>query len=122
MSSEQSRVIGLGALLVLVVVVKLTGSLDWLRTIFTYTPYTWQLNPLSELPLFGGSGGGGSSGGGGGGGGGSSAGRGSSSTDSGTHQALDANGNTYTVNSTYGAASAQQKDDMNRYAHNVGNG
>lgn len=66
-----------------------------------------------------GTGSGGSSGGsgGGGGGGGSS----SSNTDIGTHQAMDANGNIYTVNSTYGNATAQQQDDMNRYANNIGN-
>lgn len=41
--------------------------------------------------------------------------------DSGTHQALDSQGNTYTVQSAYGAATPSQQDDMNRYAHQVGN-
>lgn len=44
-----------------------------------------------------------------------------STQDSGTHQALDSQGNTYTVNTSYGAATPSQQDDMNRYAHNVGN-
>lgn len=60
------------------------------------------------------SGGGGGGGGGGSGGGGSS----SSSTDIGTHQAETATGDVYTVNSTYGSATPQQQDDMNRFAHN----
>jgi len=66
-----------------------------------------------------------SSSGGGSGGSGSS---GSSNTDSGTHQAIDTTGtetgtvgNVYTVNSSYGSASAQQQDDMNAYAHAIGN-
>jgi hypothetical protein len=123
-TSDQSRTIGLGALLALLVVAKMTGSLDWLRSIFTYEPYTWQLNPLSDLSIstpFGSIGGGGGGSGGGGGGGGSK-GSGSSSTDSGTHQAMDAQGNVYTVNNTYGGSSAQQQDDENRFAHQVGNG
>ncbi len=120
MTSDQSRTIGLGALLALLVVAKLTGGLDWLRTIFTYTPYTWQLNPLSEIQLpFGLGGGGGGGSGSGGGGGGTS--KGSAGTDSGTHQAMDAQGNVYTVSNTYGGSTAQQQDDENRYAHQVGN-
>lgn len=71
----------------------------------------------------------GSSSSGGGGSGGSSSGSSSSgSTDSGTHQAIDTSGtetgtvgNVYTVNSTYGAATDQQRDDMNAYAHAIGN-
>lgn len=66
-----------------------------------------------------------SSGGGGGGGSSSSS---SSSTDSGTHQAIDTSGTetgtvggVYTVNSTYGQATDQQKDDMNAFAHAMGN-
>jgi hypothetical protein len=119
MDNEQSRTIGLAALLGLVVVMKVTGALDWLTTIFTYNPYTYQLNPLAGLSLPGLGGGGG----GGGGGGSSSSSKGSSSsTDSGTHQALDAQGNVYTVNTTYGGSTAQQQDDENRFAHQVGNG
>ena len=66
-----------------------------------------------------------SSGGGGGGGSGSS---GGGSTDSGSHMAIDTTGTqtgtvggTYVVNSTYGGASDQQKDDMNAFAHAMGN-
>jgi len=65
-----------------------------------------------------------SSGGAGGGGGGSSS---SSTPDSGSHQAIDVTGTqtgtvggVYTVNSTYGQASDQQKDDMNAFAHATG--
>lgn len=50
------------------------------------------------------------------------------STDSGQHQALDLTGavtgnvgNVYTVDSTYGNATDQQKDDMNAYARQIGN-
>lgn len=53
---------------------------------------------------------------------GSSSSSSSSSTDIGTHQAETANGDVYTVNSTYGSATAQQQDDMNRFANNIGNG
>lgn len=62
---------------------------------------------------------------GGGGGGGSKSGGGS---DSGSHQAIDLTGkatgtvgSVYTVSSTYGGASAQQQDDMNAFANQVGN-
>jgi len=65
-----------------------------------------------------------SSSGGGGGGGHSS----SSSSDSGSHMAIDTTGTetgtvggVYTVNNTYGGASDQQKDDMNAFAHAMGN-
>jgi hypothetical protein len=68
-----------------------------------------------------------SSAGGGGSGGGSSS-SSSSSTDSGSHQAIDLTGaatgsvgSVYTVSSTYGDASGQQQDDMNAYAHQIGN-
>lgn len=51
------------------------------------------------------------------------------SADSGTHQAIDTSGTetgtvgaVYTVNSTYGSASDQQKDDMNAFASAIGNG
>jgi len=64
---------------------------------------------------------GGGAGGGGGGGGGSGGFSNGGSTDSGTHQAMDAQGNVYTVNSTYGGASPGQQDDMNRYANTIGN-
>jgi hypothetical protein len=70
-----------------------------------------------------------SSSGGGSSGGGSSGSSSSGSADSGTHQALDTTGtvtgtqgSVYTVNSTYGAASDQAKDDMNAFAHAIGNG
>jgi hypothetical protein len=53
----------------------------------------------------------------------------SGQADIGTHQALDTTGtvtgtqgSVYTVNSTYGAASDQAKDDMNAFAHAIGNG
>jgi hypothetical protein len=39
--------------------------------------------------------------------------------DSGSHSATDASGNTYTVNKSYGDMSPQEKDDANRYAHNM---
>jgi len=65
-----------------------------------------------------------SSGGGSGGGHSGSSGQ----ADSGVHQAIDTTGNetgtmgnVYTVNSSYGDASDQQKDDMNAYAHAIGN-
>src|SRR5215469_8240048 len=45
----------------------------------------------------------------------------SSSTDSGTHQAMDAQGNVYTINSAYGDMTDAQKGDANRYANTVGN-
>jgi hypothetical protein len=52
----------------------------------------------------------------------------SSGADSGTHQAVDTTGtetgtvgSVYTVNATYGNASDQQKDDMNAFAHAIGN-
>jgi hypothetical protein len=61
----------------------------------------------------------------GGGGGGTSSSSGGS--DSGTHQAIDTSGTqtgtmgaVYTVNSTYGAATGQQQDDMNAFAHASG--
>lgn len=67
-----------------------------------------------------------SSSGGGSGGSKSSA---SAQADSGVHMALDTTGNVtgtmgevYTVNSSYGSASDQAKDDMNAYAHAIGNG
>jgi hypothetical protein len=67
----------------------------------------------------------GSSSGGGGGGGSHSS---SGSPDSGSHQAIDTTGTetgtvggVYTVNNTYGGASDQQKDDMNAFAHAMGN-
>lgn len=48
--------------------------------------------------------------------------------DSGQHQALDLTGavtgnvgGVYTVDSTYGNATDQQKDDMNAYARQIGN-
>lgn len=60
-------------------------------------------------------------------GGGNSSGS-SQQTDSGTHMAIDTTGTVtgtqgeiYTVNSTYGAASPQAQDDMNAYAHAIGN-
>jgi hypothetical protein len=63
----------------------------------------------------------GSSSGGGGSGG-------SGGTDSGTHQAIDLTGaatgtvgSVYTISSTYGAGSDQAKDDMNAFAHQIGN-
>lgn len=69
-----------------------------------------------------------SSSGGSGGGGGSSGSGSSGNPDSGVHQAIDTSGTetgtvggVYTVNSTYGDASDQQKDDMNAYAHAIGN-
>jgi len=62
-----------------------------------------------------------SSGGGGGGSGSGGGGGGSSSTDSGVHSALGQDGQIYTVNSSYGSASDQEKDDMNRFAHQIGN-
>jgi len=61
-------------------------------------------------------------------GGGGGSGGGSQSTDSGSHMAIDTSGTetgtvgeVYTVNSTYGGASDQQKDDMNAFAHAMGN-
>lgn len=39
--------------------------------------------------------------------------------DSGSHSATDAQGNTYTINSTYANMTDAQKDDANRYAHNM---
>lgn len=63
-----------------------------------------------------------SSGSGGGGGGSASKSSSSSSqTDSGTHQALSTDGTIYTYNGTYGSGNATQQDDMNRYAHQIGN-
>ena len=76
-----------------------------------------------------------SSGSGGGGGGGSSKGQGyyvdttvTGGGDIGTHQAIDTTGTVtgtmgavYTVDSTYGAASGQQQDDMNAFANAIGN-
>jgi hypothetical protein len=69
-----------------------------------------------------------SSGGGGGGGSSSAAKGGSAQPDSGTHQAVDLTGSStgtvgaiYTVSSTYGAASAQDQDNMNAFAHQIGN-
>jgi hypothetical protein len=66
---------------------------------------------------------------GGGSGGGSSGGSGSGQTDSGTHQAIDTTGtmtgtvgNVYTVSNTYGSSTPQQQDDMNAFAHAIGNG
>ena len=66
--------------------------------------------------------------GGGGGGGGGSGSKPQQQADSGSHQAIDltgavtgAAGAIYTVASTYGGASDQQKDDMNAYAHQIGN-
>lgn len=51
----------------------------------------------------------------------------SSSSDIGTHSAIDTSGtetgtvgNVYTVNSSYGDATDQQKDDMNAFAHASG--
>jgi len=48
--------------------------------------------------------------------------------DSGSHQAIDTSGTetgtvgqVYTVDSSYGDASSQQQDDMNAYAHAIGN-
>jgi hypothetical protein len=65
-----------------------------------------------------------SSSGAGSGGGSSGSSSSSSSGDIGTHQAIDTTGTetgtvgaVYTVNSTYGAASSQQQDDMNAFAH-----
>jgi hypothetical protein len=62
------------------------------------------------------------------GGGGSAGGAGNGGTDSGTHQAIDLTGaatgtvgSVYTVSSTYGGASEQTKDDMNAFAHQIGN-
>jgi hypothetical protein len=64
-----------------------------------------------------------------GGSGASGSGSNQGSTDSGSHQAIDTTGTmtgtvggVYTVSSTYGEASDQQKDDMNAYAHAIGNG
>jgi len=52
----------------------------------------------------------------------------SSTADSGQHQAIDltgaitgAVGGVYTVDATYGNATDQQRDDMNAYAHQIGN-
>lgn len=42
-------------------------------------------------------------------------------TDSGSHQALNAGGQVYTVNTGYGQGTPAQQDDMNRYAHSIGN-
>ena len=41
--------------------------------------------------------------------------------DSGSHMGLSAGGQTYSIPTTYGAATPSQQDDMNRYAHQVGN-
>jgi hypothetical protein len=69
-----------------------------------------------------------SSGSGGGGGGSGGSGGGGGQADSGSHSAIDLTGTAtgtvgqvYTVSSTYGGATDQQKDDMNAYAHQVGN-
>ncbi len=66
-----------------------------------------------------------SSSGGGSGGGSSHSGSGS---DSGVHQGIDITGgetgtmgNVYTINSSYGNMTDQQKDDANAYAHAIGN-
>ena len=46
---------------------------------------------------------------------------GSASGDSGSHMGIDANGNVYTIAKPYGSMSDQEKDDANKYAHQVGN-
>lgn len=39
--------------------------------------------------------------------------------DIGQHSATDASGNTYTINKSYGSMTDQEKDDANRFAHNM---
>ena len=70
----------------------------------------------------------GSSGGGGGGGGASSSAQTAAQTDSGSHSAIDLTGlvtgnpgNVYTYSGSYGDASSQAQDDMNAFAHQIGN-
>jgi hypothetical protein len=47
---------------------------------------------------------------------------GGSSSDIGTHAAIDSSGKAYTVNSTYANMTDQQKGDANRFAHANPNG
>jgi hypothetical protein len=51
--------------------------------------------------------------------GGSYAAQAAQNADSGTHQGLDSSGNAYTINSTYGNMTDQQKNDANNFAHQM---